>query len=146
MKYFIWFSHYIYNSLRNTRFIKIPLKNYFFRFQLTGSFPFAFKYSFVWEKHFELKNFVHENGDGWAHFIILCFFLSISDSFFWAKFPHNRKTQFTVFSETNLITLSVNMSQPNFEWDPALWALEYNFVVLILNNLFKLNHIDLLYS
>ena len=32
--------------------------------QLTGSLPLTFKYSFVCEKHFELKNLVHEKGDG----------------------------------------------------------------------------------
>lgn len=28
------------------------------------------KYSFAFEKHFELKNFVAENGEGCAHFIL----------------------------------------------------------------------------
>ena len=90
---------------------------------MTEVFPIDLRKLFACEKHFELKNLWHENGDGWAHFTTLCFFLSIRLSFFWAKFPHNKNTQPEFFSETNFMILSVKMSHPIFECEPALCAL-----------------------
>ncbi len=96
----------------------------FFKFQLTGVFPIERRNSLAFENGFEPKNLVTEKGEGCALLITQWRFLSMSDSFCWAKLPHRTNAQPELFSEMTLMTLSVNLSQPIFECEPALCALQ----------------------
>lgn len=51
--------------MQNYKKFKNKLQDYnFFKDQLIGIFPIDFRYSFVWEKHFELKNLLNDKGEG----------------------------------------------------------------------------------
>jgi hypothetical protein len=91
--------------------------------QSTGFLLIVSRYSFAFEKHLQPKNLVAEKGEGCADFIILCFLESMSRSFLCANAPHNIKTQPLFLLDIILMTLSVNISQPNVECEPGLCAL-----------------------
>jgi hypothetical protein len=55
-----------------------------------GFLPIDLRKLFAFEKHFELKNKLTENGDGWPLLITLCFLTSINASFFLAKLPQSK--------------------------------------------------------
>lgn len=82
-------------------------------FQSISVLPILLRHSFAREKCLQPMNpLCAESGEGWTDFKTLCFLVLMKEPFFWASFPHRRKTRPCLCSFNQWITASVNFSHP----------------------------------